>query len=91
MKIEVIFKCGEDIVNGHSEGGRYNGYNNPFGDYIPCVGDYIELGEHTDDFKHLEYTPMKKYVIKSRKFSAIEDYNNSYSSQKCIIELELIY
>lgn len=73
--IKVIFKCGEEVINIH---------------YIPCVGDYIELGEHTSEFKHQEYTPMKKYVVKSRRFSAIEDYNNSYSNKICTVELELI-
>ncbi|MDF2841583.1 MAG: hypothetical protein K0R00_9 [Herbinix sp.] len=88
MKMNVIFKCGGVMVNKHSDGGKHNGWNNPFGENLPAVGDYIELGEHTEKFTHLEYTPMKRYIVKSRAFSAIEDSNNLYSSPTCVIELE---
>lgn len=86
--MKVIFKCNSMIVNQHSEGGRYNGYNNPFGEHIPAVGDCVLLGEHTKEFTHMEYTPMKKYIVLSRNFSAVEDYNNCYSEQTCVVELK---
>lgn len=86
--MKVIFKCNGLVVNQHSEGGRYNGYNNPFGNHIPDIGDYVLLGEHTKEFTHLEYTPMKKYIVQTRTFSAVENYNNSYSEQVCVVELK---
>lgn len=79
--MKVIYKCNSIIINTHSEG------RNPFGNFIPNVGDHILLGEHTEEFTHLEYTPMKKYEVIKRTFSAIEDYNNSYSNPVCVIEL----
>lgn len=90
MRIKIIFKCNGEVINKHSDGKNFYGWCNPFGEHIPLVGDFIELGEHSKEFKHLEYTPMKTYVVKSRTFSAIEDYNHSYSSQTCVIELEEI-
>lgn len=88
--IQIIYKCGEEIVNKHSDGGRIYGWENPFCGIMPNIGDYIELGEHTEDFKHLPYTPMKRYVVKSRTFSSVETYNHSYFKSKCIIEVEEI-
>jgi hypothetical protein len=49
--MKIIFKCGDEIVNKHSNGGRHYGWNNPFDEYIPYVGDFVELGEHTVEFK----------------------------------------
>lgn len=80
--MKVIYKCHSIIVNAHSEG------RNPFGKYLPDIGDYILLGEHTEEFTHLEYAPMKKYKVIRRTFSAIEDFNRSYSNPVCVIELE---
>lgn len=90
MGIKLVLKCEEEIVNQHSDGGKHYGWNNPFGDHLPCVGDYIYLGEHTEEFTHKEYTPMKRYIVKARTFSAIEDYNHRYSLPTCVIDLELI-
>lgn len=81
--MKTVYKCGDEIVNKHS-----HGVGNPFGMVIPDNGDFIKLGEHTEKFTHLEHTPMKKYVVISRTFSAIENYNNNYSDVECIIELE---
>ena len=87
--MQMIFKCGEEIVNKHSDGGNIYGWRNPF-QVIPEVGDFIELGEHTPEFTHLEYKPMVKYIVKSRTFSAVENYNHTYKDQKCVIELEKV-
>lgn len=86
---KVIFKCNGEIVNKHSNGGRIYGRENPF-DEIPVIGDYVELGEHTENYANLPYTPMKKYVVKSRTFSSVETYNHSYCNCQCVVELEKI-
>lgn len=85
--MKVIFMCNGIIVNEHSDGGLYYGWNNPFKDIIPSVGDYVELGESI--FKD-DNTPMKIYMVQSRKFSAKRDYNSSYTEQVCTVFLSMI-
>lgn len=89
IKLEIM--CDGELINKHSNGGKYYGWHNPFGDFvIPMVGDSILLGEHTEEFTHMEYSPMIKYIVKSRTFSAIEDFNNSYFGQKCVLDVEKV-
>lgn len=84
MLVEVI--CNGEFINVCRSGNRpiKGAYGNPF-DELPIVGDFIELGAHNIDA--YAPVPMKKYVVKSRTFSAVADYNHSYSSKKCVIEV----
>jgi len=88
MKINIKIMCNDVLINEHSEGGKYYGWNNPFGDFIPLVNDIIELGGKCfdDDPK----TEGKQYKIIKRLFKAYESYNYSYIDQECILQVEKI-
>lgn len=85
--MQVIFKCNGVVVNEHSKG--YNTYCNPFGEHIPAVGDFVLLGERTPRrLGNSDCGVMTKYIVISRTFSALEDYNNIYSERTCVVELK---
>jgi len=86
MIVEVI--CNGEFINVCRDGNKpaKGVHGNPFGEQLPIIGDYIRLGEHKIDA--YEKVSMKKYLVKSRTFSAIADYNHSYSDKKCVIEVE---
>lgn len=85
--MKLIIKENSIVINKHSDGGKYNEYNNPFGCIIPSVGDVIFLGEHNPEWNK-EYTPMRKYKVIGRSFSAVEDWNNGYTDLVCILNVE---
>lgn len=85
--MEVRYMCGEECVNKHGITKRY-GIENPFKEFIPLVGDIIELGYR--EFNDRTSEGMVEYMVVSRKFSAVETWNNSYSKQSCIVTVERI-
>lgn len=75
--MKIIYKCNSKIINEYEK--------NPFGEYLPDVGDVIVLGELLpDNTKSNE----KTYEILKRNFSAFKGGNRLYSQQTCIIELK---
>lgn len=86
----TIFKCGDEIVNKHSQNWQKH-WGHTFGDFIPSKDDIIELGawDSTEPDKFPD-RKMKLYKVISRKFSAEETYNNAYTNQTCVIELKEI-
>lgn len=62
--MEVRYMCGEECINKHGITSRY-GVENPFGDFIPLVGDIIELGYR--EFGDRTSGEMVEYRVVSRK------------------------
>lgn len=84
--MEVIFMCNGKVVNKQYTIGVRR-LENPF-DEIPITGDYVELGGRVDELTGMPLTLRKKYIVRSRTFSATEDCNNTYSNSQCTVQLE---
>jgi len=89
VKIRLKIMCGGTFLNKHSDGGKHEGWNNPFGELIPVVGDIVELGGVYDDDQDIQ-TEGKLYEVIMRTFKAYTSYNNRYAKQECILEVKEI-
>lgn len=87
-RIKVIVMCGDKCINEHSDGGSHYEWNNPFGDFIPMVGDILELGGRYYDKDDDENSEGKRYKVVKRSFKAYESWNYRYVKQECILEVE---
>lgn len=84
--MKLIIKENSIVINQYSDNGR-GSWNNPFGNFIPSVGDIIYLGEHNPNWDK-EYKPMRKYRVTSRSFSAVENFSHLYTDPVCILNVE---
>lgn len=86
--MDLRIMCGNVFVNEHSDGGQFRGFDNPFGDFIPLVGDILELGgKHFGRDSDCE---GEKYVVLSREFKAYETFNRKYDNASCTIYVKKI-
>lgn len=83
--MKLIIKENSIVINQHSDNGR-GSWDNPFGDFIPSVGDIIYLGEHNSKWDK-EYVPMRQYKVIGRSFSAVENFNHLYTDPVCILNV----
>lgn len=91
--MKVIIMCNGECLNKHSNGGKYHGYNNPFNECVPMVGDIIEIGgRYLGDGE--EYAERncegKQYIVNKRFFKTYETWNHGYTKQQVIIEVSEI-
>ena len=86
--MEYKLMCNGELINKHSDGGKYYGWSNPI-DILPPLGSIIEYTTFNQGSKEGQGV-MTKYVVKGYKFSTEEDFNKQYRNKTCEIEVEVV-
>lgn len=77
--MEII--CDGEIINKHSDGGRYyGGWNNPL-EIIPPVGAVIEYMTFNQNHKEGQGV-LTEYQVDRVSFTTEEDFNHSFTNKK---------
>lgn len=85
MKLKIV--CDGKVLNEHSEGGKYYGYSNPFGQLIPNVGDTVIIGGKFMEDNDERNKEGIEYTVSKRIFKAYETWNHSYTESEVILEV----
>ena len=91
MIVRIVESSTDTLLNPHSNG--YNGWSNPFGDFIPNVGDIIAFNTfvpfRASENKNFR-TKSCDYVVTGRRFETTEGANNSYGIIECYLYVKKV-
>lgn len=86
MKVHLIDNETGEMVNMHSDGGKYYGWNNPL-DILPPKDSIIEYMTFNQNHKEGQGV-LTKYLVLGYTFTTEEDFNHSYTNKICKVYVQ---